>query len=146
MIEVTTTVHAMTAFINGIPREGIFIPIPKGTELNVTIDELLGNTDGRREQEQKMTEQLGVMIGLMQDSMNTMKELLRIIETEQEKRVNKMLEETTASIDKTLDSHKLSLDDFHNTDELLARRAIKSFDNIMRIAGIKDKKGVDNNE
>ena len=114
--------------------------------LNVTIDELLGNTDGRREQEQKMTEQLGVMIGLMQDSMNTMKELLRIIETEQEKRVNKMLEETTASIDKTLDSHKLSLDDFHNTDELLARRAIKSFDNIMRIAGIKDKKGVDNNE
>lgn len=55
--------------------------------LNVTIDELLGNTDGRREQEQKMTEQLGIMIGLMQDSMNTMKELLRIIQTEQSKKV-----------------------------------------------------------
>lgn len=33
MIEVTTAVHAMTAFINGVPREGIFIPIPSGTEL-----------------------------------------------------------------------------------------------------------------
>lgn len=33
MIEITTDVHAMTAFINGVPREGIFIPIPHGTEL-----------------------------------------------------------------------------------------------------------------
>lgn len=33
MIEVTTAVHAMTAFINGVPRDGIFIPIPSGTEL-----------------------------------------------------------------------------------------------------------------
>lgn len=33
MIGVTTAVHAMTAFINGVPRDGIFIPVPHGTEL-----------------------------------------------------------------------------------------------------------------
>ena len=37
MIEFTTAVHAMTAFINGVPREGIFIPIPSGTELKENI-------------------------------------------------------------------------------------------------------------
>lgn len=120
------------------PKYSMLVEIAQ--KLNVTIDELLDNTRCRRKQEQKMTEQLGVMIGLMQDSINTMKDLLKIIETEQNKRVYRILEDTTARIDKTLDSHKLSLDDFRDSDERLARRAIKDFDNIMFMAGIKDKK------
>lgn len=61
---------------NREPSFAVLIKIANA--LNVTIDELLGN-NARQKKEQEMIKQLGVMIGLLQDSMNTMNELLRII-------------------------------------------------------------------
>lgn len=76
---------------------------------------MLGNNI-RQQKEQKMIEQLSVMKGLMEDNIQNIKELLSIIEAENEKKREKILKQVTKRIDTIIG------DDSEEIDRIMAQR------------------------
>ena len=119
---------------NREPSFAVLIKIANA--LNVTIDELLGNNI-RQQKEQKMIEQLSVMKGLMEDNIQNIKELLSIIEAENEEKRDKILKQVTKRIDTIIG------DDSEEIDRIVSQRNADIEKTYKKLIG---KKGVDSNE
>lgn len=104
--------------------------------LNVTTDELLGNNI-KQKKEQEMIEQLSVMKELMEDNIQNIKELLSIIEAENEEKRDKILKQVIKRIDTIIG------DDSEEIDRIVSQRNADIEKTYKKLIG---KKGVDSNE
>lgn len=120
---------------NREPSFAVLIKIANA--LNVTIDELLLGNNIRQQKEQKMIEQLSVMKGLMEDNIQNIKELLSIIEAENEEKRDKILKQVTKRIDTIIG------DDSEEIDRIVSQRNADIEKTYKKLMG---KKGVDSNE